>query len=137
MPPNNPSHSIQYHPFYRKECLDYFKKNYDLDPSTGIMALFFFINKSEYNKIGLVGFDLFEKGTPIYYFSRKEASKSLDYLWRRGSYDEKNRITFDSLHDFYKTQKYLIQTIQNNKHRKFIIYSNCMFPSDLENVTVY
>ena len=131
-----PNYTIIYHPFYRKECIDYFKKNYNLDPSTGIMAFHFFSNKPEYNKISLVGFDLFQKGTPIYYFKRKEASKSLQYLWNRGSYDNNNCITFNSLHNFNNTYDYLIKTINNKKKIQFIIYSNCKFPSNFENLTV-
>ena len=136
-PPNSilPSYNIQYHPFYRGVCLDYFKTKHQLDPSTGIMAFHYFINKSEYTKIALVGFDLFQKGTPIYYFKRQETAKSLQYLWGRGSYDKNDKITFDSGHSVDKTYNYLIHQIKKNPHIKFIIYSNYPFET-LDNLTI-
>ena len=130
-----PGYKINYHPFYRGVCLDYFKNEYDLDPSTGIMAFHYFVNKPEYNKIGLVGFDLFEKGTPIYYFKKNEAAKSLQYLWDRGSYDKNNNITFNSGHSVNKTYNYLMNQIKTHNNKEFIIYSNYNFEENI-NLTI-
>ena len=99
------------------------------------MAFHYFVNKPEYNKIGLVGFDLFEKGTPIYYFKKVETSKSLQYLWDRGSYDKNNNITFDSLHRVDKTFNYLVKNMEEKTNIEFIIYSNYKFPK-LNNLNV-
>ena len=128
-PPNSilPSYNIQYHPFYRGVCLDYFKTKHQLDPSTGIMAFHYFINKSEYTKIALVGFDLFQKGTPIYYFKRQEVSKSLQYLWGRGIYDKTFTILQESGHNTYKTYNYLINQIKKYSTKKFEIFTNYPF----------
>jgi len=136
-PPNTilPSYNIKYHPFYRGVCLDYFKTEHNLDPSTGIMAFHYFVSKPEYTKIGLVGFDLFQKGTPIYYFKKQEASKSLHYLWNRGSYDKNNKITFDSGHSVPKTYEYLINQIKEKKTKKFEIITNYPF-EQVENLKI-
>ena len=119
----------------RGTCIDYFKTEHDLDPSTGIMAFHYFVNKSEYIKIALVGFDLFQKGTPIYYFKREEAAKSLQYLWGRGSYDKNNKITFDSGHSVNKTYNYLIDQIINNPTLKVEIITNYPFEK-IDNLTI-
>lgn len=128
--------SVQYFPFYRGRCLDYFKNQHQLDPSTGIMAFHYFVNKPEYSKIALVGFDLFEKGTPIYYFKKEEASPSLQYLWQRKSYDENNIITFDSGHNVKNTYHYLIEQIKKNLHTKFEMITNYPFDKTIDNLII-
>jgi len=130
-PPNTilPSYNINYHPFYRGVCLDYFKTEHNLDPSTGIMAFHYFISKPEYTKIALVGFDLFQKGTTIYYFKKQEVSKSLQYLWDKGIYDKTSTILQESGHNTYKTYNYLINQIKNHSTKKFEIFTNYSFES--------
>ena len=131
-----PYSKITYCPFYRGICLDYFQQNYDLDPSCGIMALHYFLNhNSEYNRISLVGFDLFQKGTKIYYFKRQEASPTLQYLWNRGSYNNNDKITFDSGHNVENSYNYIIDQIKENSNIDFTIYTNYEFEK-IDNLTI-
>lgn len=126
---------VQYIPFYRGECLDYFKTHYQLDPSTGIMAFHYFINKPEYNKIALVGFDLFEQGTPVYYFKKKELSPTLHYLLDKGVYDEQFRIVYESGHNTQRSHDYLIEQMKTYQDKEFILYTNYPFEK-MKNVTI-
>ena len=130
-----PSYNIKYHPFYRGTCIDYFKTEHDLDPSTGIMAFHYFVNKPEYNKIALVGFDLFEQGTPIYYFKKEEVSQSLQYLWDRGIYDNTFKILYESGHNTHKTYDYLINQFKHYSDKHFEIITNYSFES-IDNLKV-
>ena len=130
-----PNSNIMYCPFYRGICLKYFQDNYDLDPSCGVMALHYFLNNTDYNKISLVGFDLFQKGTKVYYFKKEEASPTLQYLWKRGSYSPTDLITFDSGHDVNNSYEYIIDQIKKNNHIDFTIFTNYEFEK-IENLTI-
>ena len=60
---------------------NYFKDKYGFDPSTGIMAFYFFVTKKEFDTIGLVGFDFFEVDERGYYFPVEQTQKSHFYLY--------------------------------------------------------
>ena len=89
-----------------KEYNDYFKKNFDLDPSTGIKGLQYIINTNEYNKILLVGIDNFKKGEQTYYFDINDINPSLKkYIGKAYTKDGIYKQT--SGHDPDKTEIYL------------------------------
>ena len=59
---------------------DYFFNNFDLDPATGTMAILYILNLNKYDKICLVGFDNFQKGSPWYYYNPDLYNPKLKYL---------------------------------------------------------
>ena len=72
---------VTYDGHYGEKRKPQFKKDHGFDPSTGILAFDYFVRNSGYDTIGLIGFDLFKVGTPVYYFSKDAVQSSLHYLF--------------------------------------------------------
>ena len=96
----------------------FFLENYDLDPSTGTMALNFIINLKKYDKICIVGFDNLEKGKQTYYYDVKDYNKSLLYLIG-GNIKNNGIFNIISGHNPEKTKLYYEDVIKNNNNIKF------------------
>jgi len=84
-----------------------FKNTYNLNPSTGILALQYLIDTYEYNKILLVGFDNFKKGEQIYYFDINKINPDLNYLIKNNTITKKGNFNIISGHEPENTEKYL------------------------------
>lgn len=107
----------------------------DLDPSTGILAFDYFVQKREYNRIALVGFDLFQHMQKMYYFKNEEFDPAVNWLWQNGTYDKEGRLTTISLHNIDRTYEYLNYIFDSYKDKKFYILSSYPFVKK-ENVEV-
>lgn len=105
---------------------NYFWDKYDLDPSTGIIAIQFILNLKLYDKICLAGFDNFEKGTAFYYYNPDLYNPKIKYLLG-------NQITTNGIynqisgHDPEKTKKYLDDIIINNNNIHFTFITTLSF----------
>ena len=77
---------VTYNANYGEKRKPQFKKDHGFDPSTGILAFDYFVRNSDYDTIGLIGFDLFKVGTPVYYFSKNAVQPSLQYLFSPDSH---------------------------------------------------
>lgn len=121
-------YGVDYDPNGRVKVIDKFKI-YNLDPSTGTIALQYILDMNKYNKIGIFGFDLMEVGEDVYYFPKNQVQTSLQRLYTIGIYNPKNgkRIS-KTAHDLDKTMRYMIDVIKKNKDIKFEILSNREFP---------
>ena len=101
---------------------DVFLNEYGFDPSSGIQALYYFLEKNDYNKISLVGFDFYEVGSSPYYFKPEEASSEQQSLW--GNEYKGNKINVPSGHDTDKSINYLEGVIREYKDIEFQMISN-------------
>lgn len=109
-------------------------------PSNGIMVFEYFVRQEEYSKIGLVGFDLLEKGKKIYYFNEEEVNNpNLKYLWKNGTYDKSSIYLKNSIHDVEITYKYLIETFKKYRDKEFFLLTDySKFKNEnLGNLTLY
>lgn len=107
----------------------------NLDPSTGTLAFYYFLKNQDYDKICMVGFDLFQKDKKVYYFNRNELNESLNYLVNGKTYDNELIQKNESGHNINLTYEYMIESIKENKEKKFIILSNYPF-DNLDNLTI-
>jgi len=106
------------------------RKNFEfkeLDPSTGTLALQYFIDSGDYSHIALVGFDLFEVDKKVYYFNLKEVIKPLIYLFENGTYDKDLKILKASGHSTPLTYEYMCHTFKKNRDIKFTLITNYPF----------
>lgn len=110
-------------------------------PSNGPMVFEYFVRQEEYNKIGLFGFDLNEKGKKIYYFNKNEVNNiNIKYLWNDGTYDNKTSIHLkDSIHDVNMTYNYFMETFKKYKNKEFHLLSDYSKFKELklDNVVLY
>jgi hypothetical protein len=100
---------------------------HDLDPSTGTLAFSYFLEKEEYNHIGLVGFDLFEKNKNFYYFQTSELTESMKYLVGNGTFTEDLVFTKDSGHNTELTRKYMMEMFEKHSEKRFTLISDYEF----------
>jgi len=107
----------------------------DLDPSTGILAFHHFLEKPEYTKIALIGFDLFQTMEKVYYYKNEEFDPALTWLWENGTYDSEGRLTIVSGHKTELIFKYLNDMFDLYKDKQFYIMSSYKF-SEKENLKV-
>ena len=119
----------------RKSFIERNKGHDVVDPSTGVLAFDFFVEKEEYTKIGLIGFDLFQTKKRMYYFKNSEFDPAVNWLWENGTYDSKGRLTRVSGHNTQETYKYFNRIFDANKDKKFCIISSYPFV-ERENVEV-
>lgn len=101
----------------------------DLDPSTGTLAFYYFLEKEEYNHIAMVGFDLFQKNKHFYYFKTEELTDNMKYLVDNGTFNESLIFTKESGHNSKLTKEYMSETFRNNPHKKFTLMSDYEFNS--------
>ena len=92
----------------REKYETYFKKNFDLDPNSGIMALQFLIDTGEYDNILLVGFDNYKIGEQTYYYPIENINTKLKYIIGDNK-DIKNDGKYNQVsgHNPEKTEIYL------------------------------
>lgn len=76
-----------------------------LDPSSGVVGMYYLLNNYNVRTLSLVGFDLYEVGQTPYYFKKEEADRKLRYLWR-GAY-RGNKINQPSGHNARLTALYM------------------------------
>lgn len=119
----------------RSNLENYFKTKYNLDPATGTLALETIIREGNYNKIGIIGFDLMETGEDIYYFPRSEVQSTLQYLFSNGTYTKNGKRKKPTGHNLENTFKYMVDVIKNNPQIQFEILSNRKFPN-LKNLLI-
>lgn len=96
----------------------------NLDPSTGILAFFYFLIQEEYSHICLVGFDLFEKNKKMYYFKPEELTSSLVYLYHNNTFSKDLVHLLDSGHNLELSFEFIVESFKKNKNKKFTIVSN-------------
>ena len=111
----------------REKYEKYFKNTYDFDPSTGIIALQYILDLKKYKKILLVGFDNFEKGEKMYYYSPNEMNSKMHYLIQNDTIKLDGTFNIISGHCPIKTEKYLNNIIEKNKNIKFNLITNMNF----------
>ena len=110
--------------------------DYDgVDPSTGIMAFHRYVKDPEYTKIALIGFDLFQTMSKMYYYKNEEFDPAVEWLWRDGTYDKEGRLTSVSGHSTEKTFEYLNTMFDQYKEKQFYVISSYPF-KERENVKV-
>ena len=97
-----------------------------LDPSTGILAFDFFLRQG-YSRIALIGFDLFQTMSKMYYFKNEEFDPAVNWLWNNGTYDNQGRLMTVSLHNTDKTAEYLNHSFDTNPDKQFYIFSSYPF----------
>ena len=104
-------------------------------PSTGTFAFDWFVKKPEYNKIALIGFDLFPKGESLYYFKREEWNPNMEYLFHNGTFSEDGTMLIDSLHDTKMTYKYMNEMFDKFNNKQFYIITDYSFEKR-DNLTI-
>ena len=110
--------------------------DYDgVDPSTGILAFHRFLKDPDYTKIAIIGFDLFQTMSKMYYYKNEEFDPAVGWLWRDGTYDKEGRLTIVSGHDTKKTFNYLNEMFEQYKDKQFYVISSYPF-EEKENVKV-
>ena len=87
-----------------------FKQKYNLEPSSGLMAIEYFI-MHDFKNIGFVGIDLYEVGKPRYFVDTKEFG--LDPIQKE-----------PSEHDSGKSLNYINSTIKNHPEITFHVISD-------------
>lgn len=106
----------------------------NLDPSTGTLALSYFLARPEYKKISLVGFDLFPKHSSVYYFKPHEIDPCLNYLFDNNTY---NRDTFvsniESGHNHKLTAEFMELIFHRFYNINFELITNYSFNYDGKN----
>lgn len=119
---------IEYDTNGRNKVITFFKDKYNLDPSTGTIAIEYLLREKKYNKIGLFGFDLMEVGEDVYYFPKSKVQESLQVYFRDGTYTKDGKRIRKTGHDLDLTFKYMCDVIKNNSDISFEILSNRKFP---------
>tara|TARA_Y100000590_G_C15665896_1_gene994417 strand:- start:1000 stop:1674 length:675 start_codon:yes stop_codon:yes gene_type:complete len=114
----------------------YFKTNYNLDPSTGTMCLYFILLTNKYNKISLVGFDNFKKGEQVYYYKPEEYNKNIKYLINKNIITKNGVFNIQSLHDSNKTQQFYEDIFKKYENIKFELITNIKFNLNLDNLII-
>lgn len=94
---------------------DDIKKKHQFDPTSGLVAFEYFVREN-YQKIGMVGIDLYTVGINRYFH-------------------EEQMQEVPSLHDMGKTLEYMNKTMKDNPQIKFEILSYANF-NDLPNVKI-
>jgi len=126
-PPSNYSKYLKNNSLFREnihnEYTKYFKDYFNLNSSTGIMALKYILDSNLYNKILLVGFDNYKKGEPVYYYSPKFYNNKIKHLLGN-MYTKDGLVKLTSGHNPNNTKKYLHDVIENNKNIKFYFITN-------------
>ena len=115
---------------------DIMMEKYGFDPSSGIQALYYFLDIGKYNQISIVGFDFYEVGSIPYYFKPSEADNEQKYLW--GSTYKDNKINIPSGHDTTISIDYLIDVITENPsiNFKIITHSNRIKEIEKDNLEI-
>ena len=117
-----PSHKVHYDSDYGKLVTSYFKKTYDLDPSTGLQAFYYFVTNENYKTIGLVGFDFFKVGEKGYYYKVSEVQDSLKYLYSDDGtkpFNSKGVRIHENLHNSKKSEK--LVKLLSDKYNKILM----------------
>jgi len=91
----------------REKYETYFKKNFDLDPNSGILALQFLIDTGEYDNILLVGFDNYKIGEQTYYYPIDNINSKIKYLINKNIITNDGNFNIVSGHNPEKTEIYL------------------------------
>ena len=100
------------------------KENFDLDPSTGTIALNYIINTNSYNKILLVGFDNFKRGDQMYYFKPSEFNGKIKYLIPNDTVKSDGTFNIVSGHDPDKTKLFYEYLFDTNPNILFQLLTN-------------
>tara|TARA_R110002073_G_scaffold217844_3_gene378125 strand:+ start:4085 stop:4756 length:672 start_codon:yes stop_codon:yes gene_type:complete len=100
------------------------KLNFDFDPSTGTLALYYIINTNIYNNILLVGFDNFKKGDQTYYFKPSEYNNKLNYLLKKNIIKSDGIFNIINCHDPDKTKIFYEYLFSNNSNINFKLITN-------------
>ncbi len=100
------------------------KLNFDLDPSTGTLALNYIINTNIYNNILLVGFDNFKKGDQTYYYKPSDYNNKLHYLIKNNTIKSDGIFNIISGHDTDKTKLFYEYLFTNNPNINFQLITN-------------
>ena len=117
-----------------------FDLSIDLYPDSGILIFEHFVRNKEdkwpgesllmeeYDKIGLIGFDLRDVGKRGYYFKNEEAFDCVKYLWQNGTYDKDGIFRGDSSDNpkrqVHCTADYMNDTFNRYKDKKFHLLSD-------------
>ena len=137
MPPNEYAKFLKNDSLFNKDILrpkhlSFFKRKYNLDPSTGIMCLKYILDSDLYNKIGLVGFDNFKMGEQTYFYEPSEygkEAKRLINLNENGTIIIKSNGIYNKIngHDPQKSKKYMEDMFSTNSNINFLLISNEYF----------
>ncbi len=100
----------------------------NLDPSTGTLAFSYFLANPTYNRISMVGFDLFLKGSKVYYFKPNEIDSRLQYLFDNGSYSKDGFVSnVESGHQELLTADYMTLCFMRFQDVSFELITNYPF----------
>ena len=91
--------------------------------SSGIVALYYMMKNYPVTELSLVGFDLFEKGFPPYYFKVEEVEENQQKYFRKGIY-RGNKISVSNHHDADQTALFIKQMVRDNGDVKFNVITN-------------
>ena len=120
---------------YQKYFID-IKKKYNLQPSTGIIMLSYILDTKKYNKITLVGYDLFEKNKQTYYYNVNDYCEKIKYLIGNSTISKDGEFLINSGHDFDLSKKYMEYCFWSNQHIQFDLITNVKFDTKYKNVTI-
>ena len=98
------------------------------------MAIQYILNLNKYDKICLVGFDNFQKGSPWYYYKPDLYNPKLKYLLGN-QITEKGIYNQVSAHSPEKTLQYYLNIIEKNKNIQNIFITNLLLPN-IDNLKV-
>lgn len=119
-----------------EKYIPYFKEHFNLNPSTGIMALQYILDLKQYNKILLIGFDNFEQNAPMYYYKFNEYNTKLLYFKEQNIISEDENYIQVNGHDPKLTYEYLCHTIKHNPDIKFNFITNIVFKDIYNNICI-
>jgi hypothetical protein len=124
-----PDHDVQYYSSFGLKNVKVFQRfGFGVrGASTGIQALLWAIETSEYDKIALVGFDFHARGQKVYYFGIDETNPSLRYLFDGNTYSADGVVVSDSTHGSFLSAKFVVDMANQYPHIEFIIFSNFSF----------
>lgn len=109
-----PDYDVVYSRNYGEIRIPEFKQQYGFDPSCGILAFDYFIERG-YKTIGLVGFDFFKVNEKGYYYNVNEVQPSLRYLYSNGGtpFDMNGMRVQENPHDTVKSEKFVYDRVED------------------------
>ena len=87
-----PDHDVEYEWDFGFKTREKYEAAYGIWPSTGVMALDYFLSCDEFDKIALIGFDFYRTGADVYYFPKEKVKETLHYLWNNSSYTTDGKV---------------------------------------------
>lgn len=98
------------------------KRGYKFQPPSGVVALWYLLERFSPEVVSLVGLDFYEIGQPPYYFKEKEVDRTIKKYYRnkyRG-----NKVNIETRHDPKETIEFVKKIVLENPNIKFNFMTN-------------